>query len=93
MIAFDRLAFLTGVVAGRDRALALSRRYGELDGRMSYLYATAFAKVGQTLTADQKDRLVRMRASNPTNPKGPFLYSTPIAMPRIGNTTFLFGVR
>lgn len=31
-----------------------------------------------------------MRKSNPSDPKGPFLYSSPIAMPKNGNTDFLF---
>ncbi len=77
----------------QNKVLALSRRYGELDGELSYLYAMAFAKVGQALTAHQKEQLARMRASNPSDPKGPFLYSRPIDMPKIGNTDFLFGVR
>ncbi len=92
-IATELRRFLQGDVADKERVLVLSRRYGELDGRLSYLYATAFAKVGQTLTPEQRDRLARMRASNPNDPKGPFLYSTPIAMPTIASTAFLFGVR
>ena len=31
--------------------------------------------------------------SNPSDPRGPFLYSSPVKMPQIGNTDFLFGVR
>jgi hypothetical protein len=30
--------------------------------------------------------------SNPSDPKGPFLYSSPIIMPKIENTDFLSGV-
>jgi hypothetical protein len=85
--------FLRGDVADKDKVLALSQRYGELDGEMSYFYATAFAKVGQTLTAQQKERLARMRSSSPSDPRGPFLYSTPIQMPKIESADFLFGVR
>jgi len=92
-IATELRRFQHGEVADQDKVIVLSRRYGELDGELSYLYATAFAKVGQTLTADQKARLARMRTSNPSDPKGPFLYSTPIAMPKVESTAFLFGVR
>ena len=92
-IATELRRFLQGDVADKDRVLALSKRYGELDGRLSYLYATAFAQVGQALTVEQKERLARMRATDPSDPKGPFLYSTPIATPRIESTAFLFGVR
>ena len=73
--------------------MSLSKRYGELDGEMSYLYASAFAQVGKTLTAEQKTKLAKMRATNPADPKGPFLYSAPISMPTIENTDFLFGVK
>ena len=40
-----------------------------------------------------KDKLARMRTSSPSDPKGPFLYSSPISMPKIENTDFLFDVR
>jgi len=82
--------FQKGETANRTRVLALSKRYGELDGEMSYHYAVAFANVGRTLSAEQKQKIARMRSSNPSDPKGPFLYSTPIAMPEIANTDFLF---
>ena len=35
--------FLTGTSANKKTVLSLSRRYGELDGEMSYFYATHFA--------------------------------------------------
>jgi len=92
-IAAELRRFLRGDTADRSKVLSLSRRYGELDGEMSYLYAIAFAKVGQTLSAQQKESLVKMRASNPADPKGPFLYSRPISMPAIESTDSFFGVR
>jgi hypothetical protein len=79
--------------ANKDKVVSLSKRYGELDGEMSYLYATAFAEVGKSLTAPQKEALAKLRTTNPSDPKGPFLYSTPIDMPKIENTEFLFGAR
>jgi Spy/CpxP family protein refolding chaperone len=90
-ISTELRRFLTGDSADKEKVLSLSRRYGELDGELSYLYATAFAQVGKTLTGQQKDKLVVMRASNPAEPKGPFLYSSPIRMPEIRDTNFLFG--
>jgi len=92
-IATELRRFLKGESADKNKVLALSKRYGELDGEMSYLYAIAFANVGQTLTAQQKQALVSMRASNPNGPKGPFLYSSPISMPKLGNTDAFFGAR
>lgn len=53
--------FLKGETADKGKVLALGRRYGELDGELAYLYATAFAKVGRTLTADQRKALIKLR--------------------------------
>ncbi len=89
-IATELRRFLTGETVDAEKVRTLSRRYGELDGEISYLYATAFTTVSKTLTAQQKVLLAGMRATNPTAPKGPFLYSSPIRMPKIGNTDFLF---
>ena len=92
-IATELRRFQKGQSANKAKILSLSRRYGELDGEISYFYATAFASVGKTLTADQKQELALLRTSNASDPKGPFLYSSPIPMPKIRNTDFLFGVR
>jgi Spy/CpxP family protein refolding chaperone len=92
-IATELRRFQKGEAADKDKVLALSKRYGELDGEMSYLYATTFANVGKTLTAEQKTKLAAMRTTNPADPKGPFLYSSPIQAPKIGDTDYLFGVR
>jgi tyrosyl-tRNA synthetase len=91
VIATELRRFLKGESASEDKVLSLAKRYGELDGEMSYLYATAFAQIGKTLTTQQKEKLARLRTSNPSDPKGPFLYSSPINMPKIENTDFLFG--
>ncbi len=92
-IATELRRFLKGETARQDPVLALSKRYGELDGEIAYLYATAFAKVGHTLTAQQREKLAGLRASEPSAPKGPFLYSQPISSPKIESTDFLFGVK
>jgi hypothetical protein len=91
-VAKELRGFLHGQTADKDRVLALSKRYGELDGEMSYFYATAFAHVGRALSPQQKHQLAALRSFNPSDPKGPFLYSDVIASPTIENTDFLFGV-
>lgn len=92
-ISAELRRFQKGETADKDTILALSRRYGERDGEMAYFYATAFGKVGQTLTADQKAILASLRKIDPTEPKGPFLYSDPIRNPTIVNTDFLFSAQ
>jgi len=69
--------------------LSLSRRYGELDGELSYRYAMAFARVGKTLSTAQRARLVVLRNLS-TTPSGAFLYSEPIAMPTVTRVDSLF---
>jgi|GEM_PF-512858 len=59
----------TLLVAGTDadevlaQVLSLSGTYGELDGENNTNYATVFASVYQSLTADQKTALAALRAS------------------------------
>jgi len=52
---------LKGQAPEEEKVIELGRRYGELDGEMSWLYATAFARVNRTLTARQRAGLVRLR--------------------------------
>lgn len=92
-IASELRRFLKGETADQGKVIALSRRYGELDGQLSYLYATAFAKVGQSLSAPQKQALINLRKVDPSEPKGPFLYSSPISMPKIDDSERFFGLR
>lgn len=85
--------FLQGQTADQAQVLALSRRYGELDGEMSYLYATAFAQVGRSLSRQQKQTLAALRAASPSDAKGPFLYSEPCNLPSIDNSGAFLGAR
>lgn len=74
------------------KVAALAKRYGELDGEISYFYATAFARVGKTLTAEQKGVLLKLRnLDEKYTGRGAYLYSQPIAMPEVKNTDDLFG--
>lgn len=89
-IAAELRRFLAGEEADKNKVLALSKRYGELDGELSYYYANAFAFIAQTLTKEQKFKLFSMRTTNSSDPKGPFLYSTPINKPQVSGYESLF---
>lgn len=52
---------LAGQAPDQERVVALGRRYGELDGEMSWYYTTAFARVNHTLTAQQRAALMKLR--------------------------------
>ncbi|MCX6868373.1 MAG: hypothetical protein NTV46_19645 [Verrucomicrobia bacterium] len=90
-IATELRRFMKEAVVNKDHVLALSRRYGELDGEISYFYATAFAQVAKTLTAEQKKTLLKLRNLDAKfTCSGAYLYSRAIDMPEVPNTDFLF---
>lgn len=84
--------FQTGATPDSSTVIALSARYGQLDGTIAYLYATRFASVAQTLTTTQRAGVTSLAGQlGYVSPTGAFLYSAPIPMPAIANTDFLFG--
>jgi phosphatidylethanolamine-binding protein (PEBP) family uncharacterized protein len=90
-IATELRRFMKEASVDKDKVMALSKRYGELDGEISYFYATAFAQVARTLTGEQKATLLKLRnLDSKFTCKGAYLYSRAIAMPEVPNTDFLF---
>ena len=57
---------------------------------MSYFYATSFAEVNKTLSQQQRATLVKLRNLDDYPCKGAYVYSTPIPIPDIPDTDFLF---
>jgi len=85
--------FKTGGTADLATVLSLMKTYGELDGTIVYNYATKFAQVGNTLSDAQKTTLTGLRTEilgDLSTPTGAYLYSTPIALPTVQDTDFLF---
>jgi hypothetical protein len=80
----------TDAAAVRTKVLELSALYGELDGANNHAYATVFAQVNRTLTAEQRSRLAALRKSimsgtyadgttfDFSSASTPYLYSAPI---------------
>jgi len=90
-ISTELRRFMKEDAVDKDKVLALSRRYGELDGEISYCYCTAFTQVAKTLTADQKATLLKLRNLDARfTCKGAYLYSQAIDMPVITDTDFFF---
>jgi hypothetical protein len=90
-ISAELRKFLTSGTADEATILSLSERYGELDGELSYYYASIFTEVYKTFSADQKTRLLKLADElGYINPTGGFLYSEPIQMPEIISTDFMF---
>jgi hypothetical protein len=82
---------ISGGTIDRDKVYSLIERYGALDGELSALYASRFSTVNKTLTAGQRSALIELRNLDVV-PEGAYRFSTPVAMPQIPNTDFLFGV-
>ena len=91
-VATELRHFEKGATADKAKVLELCRRYGELDGELSFCYATHFAEVNKTLTAEQRTTLKKLRGIEGFTAKNPFVYADPIASPAIPNTDFLFVV-
>lgn len=90
-VSIELRKFLAAKSADLSTVLSLSKRYGELDGELSYYYATALSKVYSTFSNDQKAKLTALANQlGYVDPSGAFLYSEPIAMPVITNTDFMF---
>jgi hypothetical protein len=74
----------------KDKVYNLIKRYGELDGQVSALYASRFAAVNKSLTDTQRAALIKLRNLSVV-PQGAYLFSTPVAMPSLPSTDFMFG--
>jgi phosphatidylethanolamine-binding protein (PEBP) family uncharacterized protein len=84
--------FLEGGRADKQKVLAIGRRYGELDGEVSWMYATAFAKVNRMLMDEQRAAMKKLRNLDGYQSAPAYLYSSPMqTLPAIPNTDFLFG--
>ena len=91
-ISVESRRFMKQKSVDEKKVLALARRYGEVDGQLSYHYAMNFARVGKTLSDEQKQALMKLRNLDDYPCKGAYVYSRPIRMPKIRNTDWLFGV-
>jgi hypothetical protein len=69
--------------------MALSKKYGELDGRISYMMADRFAAVYKTLSSEQKSAMVELRNQD-VFPEGYYLYADPVKEPIVLDTSSLF---
>jgi Spy/CpxP family protein refolding chaperone len=81
---------LSGKSPDEGKVMSLSRRYGELDGQLSYEMATRFASVYRTLTPQQKAAMVKLRNQD-IFPEGHYLYADPAKEEVSLDTASLFG--
>ena len=86
-------AFLRGETPSEREIVSLGRRYGELDGELSYEYATAFASIYKSMSTQQKEQLRALRSHHTREEGTAFIYSDRIQMAKMPDTTFLFGTQ
>jgi hypothetical protein len=92
-VSIELRKFLTGETPDKATVTALMQHYGELDGEIIYNLAVNFTAVSQSLTTEQKAKIVAMRTEllgDLSHPTGAYLYSEPIPMPDIPSSDFLF---
>lgn len=90
-ISVELRKLLSGGQADRGEVLALGRRYGEQDGEVSFLYVMAFAKVNQTLTAEQRAAMIKLRDLDGYTSAPAYLYSQPMQkLPEIADADRFF---
>jgi len=90
-IATQLRRFLAGKTPAPTEILALGRRYGELDGRISCDCAAAFAEVYRTLTDRQRRKMASLRNLQAYPNAGAYLYSQPMSEPlRLPDTDRFF---
>jgi hypothetical protein len=82
-ISIELSRFLTADSSDCSTVLALARKYGELDGKVSWYYATHFVPVSRSLTIAQKQTLMKLRGLDDYPCNGAYLYSEPIPMPEM----------
>jgi Spy/CpxP family protein refolding chaperone len=81
---------LDGKTPDKAKVLSLGRRYGELDGEMSWYYATAFAKVNRTLTKEQRAALMKLRNLDGYKSAPYYIYSSPVQQQPVLNNVEAF---
>ncbi len=79
---------MEGVDVDEDDIMALMANYGELDGKINYLYATSFAEIFKELTNTQLDDLMELRQLDGFEPEDAYLFADPISYPNISTTSF-----
>lgn len=85
--------YISGESADAEAVASLMQEYGSLDGAIVYQFATNFARVGQSLTEEQRANLLAMRQNllgNLSLPEGAYLYAQAIPQPATIQTDFLF---
>ena len=89
-IAVEIRKIFVGTTGNHDEVIRLSRKFGEADGEIAYLYANAFTEVRHSLTENQQKKAIEIRNISQYKCKGAFLYAEPISVPNVSNISSFF---
>lgn len=90
-ISTELRKYLKGEAADRNMVIELGRQYGKLDGDLSWMYTVAFANVNRTLTADQRQSMLKLRNLEGYHSALAYVYSDPMqSLPALPNTDSFF---
>ena len=90
-ISHELQKYLDGQTPDEKKVVELGRRYGELDGEVSWYYTMAFARVNQTLSAQQRVTLMKLRNLDGYESAPYYIYSEAMHVnPELGDTDAFF---
>ena len=80
-----------GETPNRQKVVELGRRYGELDGEMSWYYTMAFSRINGTLTDRQRSELKKLRNLEGYESAAYYIYSRGVdSPPELGDVNPFF---
>ncbi len=89
-IASEIRKSFSGEKADEAKIVSLSKKFGEMDGEIAYLYANAFSNVKNSLSRTQLNKSIQIRNISQYQCNGAFIYAEPSRVPDVGNITSLF---
>ncbi len=89
-IAIEIRNAFKGNAVSENKIVSLSRRFGELDGEIAYLYANAYASIKNSLSNSQLQKATKIRDIAQYSCKGAFIYAEPSNIPDVKNITDFF---
>ncbi len=89
-IATEIRKILKGKLASQRMIVSLSKKFGELDGEIAYLYANAYTNIRTSLTQSQLQKATQIRNISQYQCKGAFIYAEPSQIPNVENIGSFF---
>ena len=73
-----------------SKIVQLSRKFGELDGIIAYMYANIFSSIRNNLSSSQLKKAIALRNISQYGCSGAFIYAEPSSVPKVDNINLFF---